>query len=118
MDPTRQVCQPNNQPLRNPAIKVGQPREPSRPISTTLTPSNHEPRRREGLPSGSPVTLSKRDCAFVSASPPRRSPSRACQAPDMPGIATITRWLREFPDFRDSYGFAKHMQVGLIFDRM
>ena len=39
-----------------------------------------------------------------------------CQAPDMPGIATIFRWLRAHPEFRDMYTIAKETQAEVLIE--
>ncbi len=40
-----------------------------------------------------------------------------CRAPDMPGVATIFRWLRRYPDFRMIYAFARQAQAELLFEQ-
>jgi len=41
---------------------------------------------------------------------------KICEAPDMPGIASIFRWLREHPDFREMYVIAKETQAEVLLE--
>jgi len=39
-----------------------------------------------------------------------------CEAPDMPGVATIFRWVREHPEFREMYVMAKETQAEILLE--
>jgi len=39
-----------------------------------------------------------------------------CQSPDMPGVATVFRSLRQYPDFRLIYEFARQAQAELLIE--
>jgi hypothetical protein len=53
-------------------------------------------------------------CERISTTP--KSLAQICAAPDMPGVATVYRWLREYPDFRDLYTTAKQAQADILID--
>lgn len=41
-----------------------------------------------------------------------------CSCVDMPHMATVFRWLNEYPEFAQSYAFAKQQYAELIFDEI
>jgi len=41
---------------------------------------------------------------------------KICDAPDMPGVATIFRWVREHPEFREMYVMAKEIQAEVLLE--
>jgi len=53
-------------------------------------------------------------CERIATTP--QSLLKICEAPDMPGIATIFRWAREHPDFREMYGMAKEIQAEVLLE--
>ena len=54
-------------------------------------------------------------CERIATTP--QSVARICEAPDMPGVATIFRWVRDIPDFRDLYVQAREAQAELLLDQ-
>ena len=54
-------------------------------------------------------------CERIATTP--QSMLQICEAPDMPGIATVFRWLRDHPDFREMYVIAKQEQVELLMEQ-
>lgn len=54
-------------------------------------------------------------CERIATTP--QSLVKICEAPDMPGIATIFRWLREHPDFQDMYVLAKETQAEVLLEQ-
>jgi hypothetical protein len=53
-------------------------------------------------------------CERIATTP--QSLVEICEAPDMPGIATVFRWLRDHPEFREMYVIAKQEQVEILMD--
>ena len=53
-------------------------------------------------------------CERIATTP--QSLVKICEAPDMPGIASIFRWLREHPDFREMYVIAKETQAEVLLE--
>ncbi len=53
-------------------------------------------------------------CERIATTP--RSLIKICEAPDMPGIATVFRWLRDRPKFRELYALAKQAQADLLIE--
>ena len=53
-------------------------------------------------------------CERIATTP--QSLVKICQAPDMPGVATIFRWAREHPDFREMYVMAKETQAEVLLE--
>ena len=53
-------------------------------------------------------------CERIATTP--QSMLQICEAPDMPGIATFFRWLRDHPDFREMYVIAKQEQVEILIE--
>ena len=58
--------------------------------------------------------IAARLCARIATTP--QPLAAICEAPDMPGIATVFRWLRDHPDFREMYVIAKQEQVEILMD--
>ena len=42
---------------------------------------------------------------------------KICEAPDMPSVACVFRWLRDHADFREMYVIAKEMQVEYLLEQ-
>src|SRR6187455_1949888 len=59
--------------------------------------------------------IAARVCEQIASRPV--SLCEICRDPDMPGIATIFRWLRDHPDFREMYVIAKQEQVELLMEQ-
>ena len=53
-------------------------------------------------------------CERIATTP--QSMLQICEAPDMPGIATFFRWLRDYPEFREMYVIAKQEQVEILIE--
>jgi len=53
-------------------------------------------------------------CERIATTP--RSLVKICQAPDMPGIATIFRWVRDHPEFKEMYVIAKETQAEILIE--
>ena len=58
--------------------------------------------------------IAARLCERIATTP--QSMLQICEAPDMPGIATFFRWLREYPEFREMYVIAKQEQVEILIE--
>ena len=53
-------------------------------------------------------------CERIATTP--QSLVKICEAPDMPGIASIFRWLREHPEFQEMYAIAKETQAEVLLE--
>jgi len=53
-------------------------------------------------------------CERIATTP--QSLVKICEAPDMPGVATIFRWAREHPDFQEMYVLAKETQAEVLIE--
>ena len=58
--------------------------------------------------------IAARLCERIATTP--QPLAAICEDPDMPGIATVFRWLRDHPDFREMYVIAKQEQVEILMD--
>jgi len=70
------------------------------------------PHKHPGRPSTYNPEIAITICERIATTP--QSLARLCAAPDLPSVATVIRWLREYPDFREIYVFAKEAQIELI----
>src|SRR5687767_13698981 len=53
-------------------------------------------------------------CERIATTP--KPMTTLCEAADMPAVATLFRWLRDHPDFREMYVIAKQTQAELLID--
>jgi hypothetical protein len=81
-------------------------------ISASALQAAATPQRPPGRPSTYNPEIAITICERIATTP--QSLARLCAAPDLPSVATVIRWLREYPDFRDVYVFAKEAQIELI----
>jgi hypothetical protein len=47
-----------------------------------------------------------------------QSLNKMCKAEDMPGMATVFRWLTQFPEFREKYTLAREAQADALFEEV
>jgi hypothetical protein len=58
--------------------------------------------------------VAARVCERIATTP--QSLADICESSDMPGIATVFRWLHRHPEFREMYVIAKQEQVEILMD--
>src|SRR6187401_1965628 len=80
----------------------------------TPSPKQHQPKTKPASQVRYNGDIAARLCARIATTP--KSLADICEAPDMPGIATVFRWLRDHPDFREMYVIAKQEQVEILMD--
>ena len=68
-----------------------------------------------GRPTRYNQTIIDRICALVLDGQPIRF---ICSQVDMPSLATVMRWLCDYPDFAQQYSQAKEMYAQCIFDEI
>ena len=83
-------------------------------IPATPSPKPHEPKSKPASKVRYNADIAARLCERIATTP--QSMLQICEAPDMPGIATVFRWLRDHPDFREMYVIAKQEQVEILMD--
>ena len=82
--------------------------------SATPSPKQHASKTKPASQVRYNADIAARLCARIATTP--QSLAAICEDPDMPGIATVFRWLREHPDFREMYVIAKQEQVEILMD--
>ena len=80
----------------------------------TQSPTHHQPKTKPASKVRYNGEIAARLCARIATTP--QSLAAICEDPDMPGIATVFRWLRDHPDFREMYVIAKQEQVEILMD--
>ena len=80
----------------------------------TQSPTHHQPKTKPASKVRYNADIAARLCARIATTP--QSLAAICEDPDMPGIATVFRWLRDHPDFREMYVIAKQEQVEILMD--
>jgi len=68
-----------------------------------------------GRPTRYNQTIIDRICELVLDGQPIRF---ICSMVDMPSLATVMRWLRDYPDFAAMYAQAKEMYAHSVFDEI
>src|SRR5882762_9327865 len=76
-------------------------------------PSNSPEKPRTGLTRYDPE-FAELICERIATTP--ESLVKICQAPDMPGVATIFRWAREHPDFQEMVVMARETQAEVLLE--
>jgi len=84
-----------------------------KPASSDSPPASSKGKPRTGVTRYDPE-FAVLVCERIATTP--QSLVKICEAPDMPGIATTFRWLREHPDFQEIYTIAKETQAEVLFD--
>ena len=82
--------------------------------SATPSPTKHQQKTKPASQVRYNGEIAARLCARIATTP--QSLAAICEDPDMPGIATVFRWLRDHPDFREMYVIAKQEQVEILMD--
>jgi len=77
--------------------------------------ASREARKKRGRPTIYSPELAARICAELACGKSLRT---VCKVPDMPGLETVFRWLREKPDFRDQYEHAKNESADALIEEM
>ena len=78
------------------------------------SPKQHQQKTKPASKVRYNADIAARLCARIATTP--QSLAAICEDPDMPGIATVFRWLRDHPDFREMYVIAKQEQVEILMD--
>ena len=82
--------------------------------SATPSPTKHQQKTKPASQVRYNGEIAARLCARIATTP--QSLAAICEDPDMPGIATVFRWLRDHPEFREMYVIAKQEQVEILMD--
>ena len=84
-----------------------------KPASSDSPPASKKRKPRTGVTRYDPE-FAVLICERIATTP--QSLVKICEAPDMPGIASIFRWVREHPEFREMYVMAKETQAEVLLE--
>jgi len=70
---------------------------------------------KTGRPSGYSTEITGKICSLILEG---KSIRHICSYVDMPHIATVMRWLNEYPEFSQRYSLAKQQYAEVIFDEI
>lgn len=70
---------------------------------------------KTGRPSGYSTKITGKICSLILEG---KSIRHICSYVDMPHIATVMRWLNQYPEFSQRYSLAKQQYAEVIFDEI
>lgn len=70
---------------------------------------------KTGRPSGYSTEITGKICSLILEG---KSIRHICSYVDMPHVATVMRWLNEYPEFSQRYSLAKQQYAEFIFDEI
>lgn len=70
---------------------------------------------KTGRPSSYSTEITEKICSLILEG---NSIRHICSYVDMPHIATVMRWLNEYPEFSQCYSLAKQQYAELLFDEI